>query len=522
MANAISDNVTVILPVSSVSVTSAGNATTVINGLTLQMSATVLPSDATESTVTWSVTNGTGSATINSSTGLLTATGAGTVTVTATANDGSAVTGTKQITVITTPILPTSLSATAGNAQASLSWTAPADNGGAVITDYSVQYKAHSSGTWLDFSHTPFTNTSATVTGLTNGTQYDFQAAAINSVGAGAYSSTANATPVFPQQNNFDVGAGGAVFPTKLYGSFSLSINNGSLNTSYSIVTLKFSSSISNIVKMAVSNFIDLHDVEQQDFKNLFTYNLCETISCPAGFYTVYAKLYDNNGVPSDVFYSSINLTNESVNVMPTALTPTILYSNVSLGQTFMPENKSQTKILQQMLSNDKSVYPSGKVTGVFGQLTKNAVREFQLKYKIADFSNPGFGKVGPKTLAKINEILGSQLPQTSQLAPQVETLLAQDESLFYKTLKFGQTDPDVKRLQIFLNNYLDTAIAKTVPGSKGNESAYFGQKTKDAVIKFQEKYFSDILARAGVNFGTGNVGKLTLEKINSIIKSGQ
>lgn len=55
---------------------------------TLQMIARVSPDNATEKSVTWSVTNGTGSATINAS-GLLSAKTNGTVTVKAAAKDGS-------------------------------------------------------------------------------------------------------------------------------------------------------------------------------------------------------------------------------------------------------------------------------------------------------------------------------------------------------------------------------------------------------------------------------------------------
>jgi hypothetical protein len=90
----------VAIPVSGITVTGAGSATNVVIGNTLQMSAAVLPANATNSTVSWSVTNGTEQQQINSSTGLLTATGVGTVTVTASATDGSGITGTEQITVI--------------------------------------------------------------------------------------------------------------------------------------------------------------------------------------------------------------------------------------------------------------------------------------------------------------------------------------------------------------------------------------------------------------------------------------
>ena len=69
-----------------VTVTGAGSATTItVDNGTLQMSAHIDPHDATDQSVVWSVTNGTGSATI-SATGLLTAVSDGTVTVKATAN----------------------------------------------------------------------------------------------------------------------------------------------------------------------------------------------------------------------------------------------------------------------------------------------------------------------------------------------------------------------------------------------------------------------------------------------------
>jgi hypothetical protein len=84
--------------VTSIAVTGTGNVTTVADGATLQMLAAILPLNATDSTVTWSVVNGTGTATISGG-GLLTATGAGLVTVIATANDASGVTGSLVITI---------------------------------------------------------------------------------------------------------------------------------------------------------------------------------------------------------------------------------------------------------------------------------------------------------------------------------------------------------------------------------------------------------------------------------------
>jgi uncharacterized protein YjdB len=88
-----------VVPVTGISVTGAGGAT-LINSLggTLQLSATVLPANATNKTVNWSISSGTDKASINSS-GLVTAMDNGTAVARATANDGSGIFGTITITI---------------------------------------------------------------------------------------------------------------------------------------------------------------------------------------------------------------------------------------------------------------------------------------------------------------------------------------------------------------------------------------------------------------------------------------
>ncbi len=85
--------------VSSINVQGQGGTSTIYTqGGTLQMEATVLPANATNATYTWNVTNGTGAAIIDAN-GLLTAFADGTVTVIASANDASGVTGSAVITI---------------------------------------------------------------------------------------------------------------------------------------------------------------------------------------------------------------------------------------------------------------------------------------------------------------------------------------------------------------------------------------------------------------------------------------
>ena len=92
------------------------------------------------------------------------------------------------------PAAPTSVTATAGNAQATVSWTAPTGViAQAPITDYAVQFSSNSGSSWSNFSDGTSTATSATVTGLTNGTAVQFRVAAANAVGTGSYSTASSA-----------------------------------------------------------------------------------------------------------------------------------------------------------------------------------------------------------------------------------------------------------------------------------------------------------------------------------------
>ena len=99
------------------------------------------------------------------------------------------------------PAAPGSLTGVGFNQSVRLTWVAPGFNGGEAITDYVVEYATPNTGSntpvWSTFADGVSVTTTATVTGLTNATQYQFRVSAVNAVGRGAASSTVTVAPVY-------------------------------------------------------------------------------------------------------------------------------------------------------------------------------------------------------------------------------------------------------------------------------------------------------------------------------------
>ena len=89
------------------------------------------------------------------------------------------------------PAAPTGLTATAGNGQISIAFTAGADNGSTISN-----YKYSLDGTTYTAFSPSDTTTPVVVTGLTNGTSYTIRLKAVNLIGDGAASASVTATPI--------------------------------------------------------------------------------------------------------------------------------------------------------------------------------------------------------------------------------------------------------------------------------------------------------------------------------------
>jgi predicted phage tail protein len=94
----------------------------------------------------------------------------------------------------TVPTSPSGLTAVPGNAQVTLTWTAPSSNGGSAITNYGIYRGTVSGGESLV---TTIGNVlTYTNTGLTNGQIYYYKVSAINAAGEGGMSNEASTTPI--------------------------------------------------------------------------------------------------------------------------------------------------------------------------------------------------------------------------------------------------------------------------------------------------------------------------------------
>lgn len=119
-------------------------------------------------------------------------------------------------------------------------------------------------------------------------------------------------------------------------------------------------------------------------------------------------------------------------------------------------------------------------------------------------------------------ELIKKLLAQVEQLQREIARVQAQIDAIlgkkvscqkFEENLYYGmRNDGRVKCLQEFLKSQgLEIYPESLVTGN-------FLSLTKTAVIRFQEKYFEEILAPLGLEKGTGFVGPMTRAKINQLL----
>jgi len=126
-------------------------------------------------------------------------------------------------------------------------------------------------------------------------------------------------------------------------------------------------------------------------------------------------------------------------------------------------------------------------------------------------------GSAGAVTLEELETLYADLLAKYQLLLNEAAQPTTTTGLCLSGELSLGMTSTAVKTLQQGLNQDPVTQVAVSGAGAPGYETSYFGGLTKAAVIKFQEKYASEVLQSWGFTKGTGYAGQTTIAKFNAL-----
>ena len=223
------------------------------------------------------------------------------------------------------PGVPTAATATAGDTQASVSFSAPTNNGGAAITGYTVT--SNPGGFTASGISSPLT-----MVGLTNGTAYSFTVTATNSQGTSASSVASNVvTPTIPKTSQTISFSNPGTKTMGTSASLSASASSG--------LTPVFSSLTSGICKVSGGGVL-----------TLVSAGTCTITASQAGNGTYYAA-------------SSVNRSFQIVSVVPGAPTigrASVIEKQVSVSFSAPANSASSGAIVYTVTSNPAGITATG------------------------------------------------------------------------------------------------------------------------------------------------------------------
>lgn len=150
----------------------------------------------------------------------------------------------------------------------------------------------------------------------------------------------------------------------------------------------------------------------------------------------------------------------------------------------------NKKEILEKKLDNKGSIVDSPILPEIYGFSSPDKIYQFDLEKAKSILENAGF--------------------KENETGKRIKTIQKEMEFQFESDLKTGSSGKEVEELQKCLAKDPDVYPSGEITG-------FFGNLTKEAVIKFQEKYKEEILDPWGFKKGTGIVSKTTRKKLNEI-----
>jgi len=117
--------------------------------------------------------------------------------------------------------------------------------------------------------------------------------------------------------------------------------------------------------------------------------------------------------------------------------------------------------------------------------------------------------------LEKAKEILDEAGFKEAESGQRQKIIKKEPSFKFESRLELGSQGKEVEELQRCLSQEPEVYPEAKITG-------FFGPETKEAVIRFQEKYYQDILKPWGLKSGTGIVWKTTRPKLNEICQKSE
>jgi ABC-type transport system substrate-binding protein len=150
----------------------------------------------------------------------------------------------------------------------------------------------------------------------------------------------------------------------------------------------------------------------------------------------------------------------------------------------------NKKEVLEKVFAGQGKTVDSPILPEIFGFSSPSTIYEFNIEKAKEMLNNSGF----------IETAEGKR-----------EKIVRKEANFSFKSeLKTGSQGKEVEELQKCLAKDPDVY-------PEGEITGFFGNSTKKAVTKFQEKYAKEILEPTGLKEGTGMVGKATRDKLNEL-----